>query len=240
MLLTAARWLQEADMPAVLTGAGISAESGIPTFRGTGGLWKNYRAEELATPQAFRANPALVWQWYHWRRELVRQKSPNAGHIALVELKKKLANLRLITQNVDGLHRRSGFPEHTEMHGYLFRDLCTACSYSQEDVMEGDGIPVCPQCGALLRPGVVWFGEPIATHALQELQYMAAHCDVLLVVGTSGQVFPAASLAPAVLRRGGRVVHINPEISGTGTSNQLFLQLPAGVALTQIADIVCG
>lgn len=230
-----ANWLLESKKIGILTGAGISKESGIPTFRGEDGLWKNYSATELATPQAFQKNPTLVWEWYLWRRKLVKEKKPNAAHYALVDLKNLKSQTELITQNVDGLHRRSGFGKHTEMHGYLFRDVCTNCTFIQEDIESNEKIPHCPQCQAMMRPGVVWFGEMIPQKALTHLQQMA-EVDLLLVIGTSKTVYPAAGLVHYMQLNNKKVIEINPELSSQMIKNTLSLGFPAGEILPKIIE----
>jgi NAD-dependent deacetylase len=195
----------------VLTGAGISSESGVPTFRGKDGLWKNYRPEELATPEAFQAHPKIVWEWYDWRRGLISQKKSNPGHIALAELE-KLRNLTLITQNVDGLHQQAGSRNVLELHGNIWRLRCTACSRSYEDRTHPlTWPPLCGYCRGLLRPDVVWFGEALKPEVIEHGLRSVIEADVMLVIGTSAQVQPAASLAWRARRLGVFVIEINIE-----------------------------
>ncbi len=200
----------------VLTGAGISAESGIPTFRGKDGLWKQYRPEDLATPEAFARDPVLVWSWYVWRRSIILRAQPNPAHRALVELEQALEeNFLLITQNVDNLHRRAGNIRVVELHGNIFRERCTSCGMrrmSEERYPETALPPRCPACGGVLRPDVVWFGETLPSEALEQAFAWVKRLqngDVFLVVGTSGQVYPAAALPHEAHRRGARVVVVN-------------------------------
>ena len=181
----------------VLTGAGVSAESGLPTFRDAmRGLWASYRAEDLATAEAFETNPKLVWDWYAWRRDQARAAQPNAGHFALVKMQSRVPRFSLITQNVDGLHQRAGSHDVVELHGSIHRVKC----FDEGDVYEswednGDDVPRCPRCRrGYLRPDVVWFGEQLAEDALAEASSAARRCDVFLSIGTSGVVQPAASL----------------------------------------------
>lgn len=210
----------------VLTGAGISAESGVPTFRGAGGLWRSYRPEQLATPEAFMRDPALVWEWYRWRRELVGKCAPNAAHLALARFALARGDVTIATQNVDGLHaaaarEAAGDGDASaalpiELHGALFRDRCTRCDWSVDARdgavrPSGDELPHCPRCGALARPGVVWFGESLDVVVLERVFEAAAVARTCLVVGTSGLVHPAASLPLAVLQGGGAVIEVNPE-----------------------------
>jgi NAD-dependent deacetylase len=194
----------------VLTGAGISAESGVPTFRGPGGLWRDTRAEDLATPGAFANDPRLVWEWYDWRRRKIAPAKPNAGHDALVALEKRAPELTLITQNVDGLHPAAGSRNLLEIHGNLWRTRCLSCGDVREnrEIPLGRIPPLCP-CQGLLRPDVVWFGEALPEELLRRAYRAVDACDLMLVVGTSGIVQPAASMADLVLARGLPVVEIN-------------------------------
>ncbi|MGB5248800.1 MAG: NAD-dependent deacylase [Gammaproteobacteria bacterium] len=207
--------LSTANRILVLSGAGISAESGIPTFRDAmQGLWSRYRPEDLATPAAFLRQPELVWQWYQWRRRLVRDAQPNQGHHALAGLQDCLPDLRLVTQNVDGLHQRAGSKDVVELHGNLFEDRCSnsSCLHAAANAsMESSSPPACPKCGALMRPGVVWFGEALPQAALERAQHAASHCQLLFSVGTSAVVYPAADLAWIGKQAGATVVEINPE-----------------------------
>ncbi len=186
--------LREAQSIAVLTGAGISAESGIPTFRGPGGLWRNFRPEELATPEAFERDPQLVWEWYLWRRRLIAAAEPNAGHRALVELERRTPRFTLITQNVDGLHDIAGSQRILKIHGDIWHSRCSVCSYQLRDRSTVEMPAPCPECGAMLRPGVVWFGESLPRIVWDEAERAVAQAEVLLVAGTSATVYPAAGL----------------------------------------------
>jgi NAD-dependent protein deacetylase/lipoamidase len=204
--------LRSARSVAVLTGSGISAESGVPTFReAQTGLWARFDPEELATPEAFARDPRLVWEWYAWRRELVEKAAPNPGHEALVELERRVPSFTLITQNVDGLHRRAGSRNVVELHGNIRRSKCSREGVVVEPREDDTGIPPsCPRCGALLRPDVVWFGETLPAGAFAEAFDAARGCDLFFSVGTSGLVQPAASLPFEALRHGAVVVEINP------------------------------
>ena len=197
---------------AVLTGAGVSAESGVPTFRGHGGLWRNFRPEQLATPEAFRHDPALVWAWYDWRRGLIGACAPNAAHETLAEMEARLPDFTLITQNVDGLHQAAGNRNVLELHGNVWRLRCTVCGKLSEDRRGPlpQIPPHCSACEALLRPDVVWFGESLPSEVLEAAWTAAAHCRLMLVIGTSAVVQPAASLPLVALRNGARLVEINP------------------------------
>ena len=194
----------------VLTGAGISAESGVPTFRGEDGLWRQYRAEELATPGAFGANPSLVWEWYDWRRGLIAGCEPNAAHRALAEMDEHCRDFVLITQNVDGLHQRAGSRRVVQLHGNIWQVRCTAegTVFDNQDVPLTDVPPKC-SCGALLRPHVVWFGESLDAEILGAAYRTAERCRLMVVVGTSAVVQPAASLPVIAKQRGARLIEIN-------------------------------
>ena len=221
-----ARALRSAEHVAVLTGAGISAESGIPTFRDAlTGLWARFRPEELATPEAFRRDPKLVWDWYAWRRALVANAQPNPGHIALAELERRVPRLTLVTQNVDGLHQRAGSSRVIELHGSLARVKCSRELIAFSEWEESaDGPPPCPRCGTPLRPDVVWFGEPLPPESFAEAVDAAASCDVFLSVGTSALVEPAASLPRIALESGAMVVVVNPD-AGTMPAAPRLVQL---------------
>jgi NAD-dependent deacetylase len=211
----------------VLTGAGISAESGVPTFRGSDGLWRSYRAEDLATPEAFARDPELVWSWYLWRRDVIGACAPNAGHLALARFALARPGTTLVTQNVDGLHHQAavvaagsadpGPAIPLEIHGALHRDRCSGCRRATPGVRAlpaaagRAGLPRCDACGDLLRPDVVWFGEPLDTRLLEHAFAAARAADVCLVVGTSALVHPAASIPLATLGSGGRLIEVNPE-----------------------------
>jgi len=194
----------------VLTGAGISADSEVPTFRGADGLWRNHRAEELATPEAFARNPRLVWEWYNWRRELIATKIPNAAHHALVELEQRVERFWLITQNVDGLHPAAGSRKLSEIHGNIWKVRCTQCRQVQKNrAVPIPMLPLCPACGGLLRPHIVWFGESLDPDDLDRSVAAVGSCEVLLIIGTSGVVYPAASFAALARQAGAFVAEIN-------------------------------
>ena len=194
----------------VLTGAGISADSGVPTFRGAEGLWKNFRPEELASPDAFERDPKLVWEWYNWRRELLSTKKPNAAHEALGRTRKTNEKLWLITQNVDGLHPAAGSKKLSEIHGNIWKVRCTSCG----TVTPNHDVPIamlphCQDCQGLLRPHIVWFGESLAQEDLDCSFQALRTCELLLIIGTSGVVYPAASFAPIAKEHGAFVVELN-------------------------------
>ncbi len=217
----------------VLTGAGISAESGVPTFRGDGGLWRNFRPEQLATPEAFRRDPALVWEWYDWRRRLISSCAPNRAHATLAEMESALPDFVLITQNVDGLHQSAGSRNILELHGNLWRMRCTGCGKTSEDysVPLPEIPPRCPECNGLLRPDVVWFGESLPSAVLETAWAAAARCRLMLVIGTSAAVQPAASLPLVALRNGAQLVEINPAETPLSAHVHQVLRGPAAEEL---------
>jgi NAD-dependent deacetylase len=208
--------LRDAQRVVVLTGAGISAESGIPTFRDAlTGLWARYRAEDLATPEAFVRNPSLVWSWYRMRREMVARAEPNPGHRAIARLESRVVRFTLITQNVDGLHRRAGSTDPIELHGSLLRARCSQEGTLVESWDEPEtGPPLCARCKAYLRPDVVWFGELLPQLALRRAREASSDCDVFLSVGTSNLVEPAASLPWLAGSTGAVVAVVNPSMEG--------------------------
>jgi NAD-dependent deacetylase len=205
-------WLHAASSIAVLTGAGISAESGIPTFRGPGGLWRQKRPETLATPQAFERDPKQVWEWYNWRRGIIGQAQPNAGHTALAELERRATRFTLITQNVDGLHDRAGSRNILKVHGDLWSLRCCSCGRERVDLSESIApLPPHCACGGVERPGVVWFGESLPRDVWARAEQAAREAQVFLVVGTSAVVYPAAGLVGLAKSSGAKVVEINIE-----------------------------
>jgi NAD-dependent deacetylase len=217
----------------VLTGAGISAESGVPTFRGQAGLWRDYHPEDLATPQAFHRDPRLVWEWYDWRRGLIGACEPNRAHQTLAEIEATLPDFVLITQNVDGLHPLAGSRNVLEIHGNIWRTRCTRCDTLENDrrVPLPEIPPYCSECGALLRPDVVWFGESLPEDVLEAAWAAAARCRLMLVVGTSAIVHPAASLPLVALRNGARLVEINPNETPLSAHVHEVLRGPAAELL---------
>lgn len=217
--------LAEAQAITVLTGAGISADSGVPTFRGADGLWRNFRAEDLATPEAFARDPHLVWEWYNWRRELIATKHPNAAHQAVGELERRYEQFWLITQNVDGLHRAAGSRKLSEIHGNIWMVRCTACGFIEDNRDVPITIhPTCQHCNGLLRPHIVWFGESLSPEDLTRCASVLKTCDVLLVIGTSGVVYPAAGFASIAKEAGAYVVEINLDTTPQSDLVDLSLQ----------------
>jgi NAD-dependent deacetylase len=225
--------LASARSVAVLTGAGVSAESGVPTFRDAQtGLWAQFDPQKLATPDAFRRNPKLVWDWYAWRRKLVAKAEPNAGHRALAVLEGRVSDFVLITQNVDGLHRRAGSRNVVELHGNIGRVKCSRENTIVEHWTEvGDEVPRCAGCGALLRPDVVWFEETLPPDALQAAEDAARRCQILLVVGTSAEVYPAAALPDYAKSAGATIVEINPNPTPLSDAADYVLRAAAGAVL---------
>ncbi len=231
----AREWLRAASSVAVLTGAGISAESGIPTFRGAGGLWREYRAEDLATPEAFARDARLVWEWYDWRRGLIAAAQPNAGHVALAELELRTKRFALITQNVDGLHDRAGSRRIHKLHGDIWRVRCVGCGREQRD--ERVPLPELPPrcgCGALVRPGVVWFGETLPPAVWEAAEEAAREAEVFLVVGTSAVVYPAAGLAWTAKAAGAKVIEVNLEETPFSAEVDTSLRGRAGELLPEL------
>ncbi len=216
----------------VITGAGVSAASGVPTFRGSEGLWKNYAPEKLATPDAFRRDPRLVWEWYNWRRERIAQCAPNAAHTVLAGWSRRYTQFKLITQNVDGLHEKAGTAHVIRFHGSIWEVLCWQNCPSSPDRWWDDSVPLaripplCPYCQGLLRPGVVWFGEGIDPEVL-ESSVEAATCELFLTVGTSAVVYPAAGLVMEAQNQGAFTVEINPEATLSSHVVDLAIQRPA-------------
>jgi NAD-dependent deacetylase len=215
----------------VLTGAGVSADSGIPTFRGEGGLWRNFRAEDLATPEAFARNPLLVWEWYEWRRSIVRNAEPNAAHRAIASLSDAL----VVTQNVDGLHHRAGSQNVIELHGNLFRARCVREEVTRDASNPFAELPPRCECGALLRPDVVWFGEMLPEGAFAKAGIAVRDADLLLVIGTSGVVFPAAGL---VSLHQGLSIEINPQLSAISSSCTFAIAAKAADATPTIIEAI--
>lgn len=207
MLERARDLLKRAADVAVLTGAGVSAESGIPTFRSNGGYWQQYRFEDLATPHAFARDPKFVWTWYEERRRAIAKSKPNAGHYALAELEKQKRAFTLITQNVDGLHDLAGSKNVIKLHGDIWTVRCLACGHERFERTELNELPPHCGCGGMLRPGVVWFGEMLPDGAMERATSAVRAADVLIVAGTSAQVYPAAGLIPLAKA----VIEINPE-----------------------------
>ena len=216
---------------AVLTGAGVSADSGIPTFRGEGGLWKEFRAEDLATPEAFRRDPAMVWEWYEWRRGLIREAKPNAAHLALARLERA----SIVTQNVDGLHTAAGSKEVIELHGNIFRVRCVREGIARQHRQPFDALPPHCDCGALLRPDVVWFGEVLQEETIARAIGAIRSADLLLVIGTSGVVYPAAGF---VALHEGLSIEVNPDAALGRGACTLAVPSRAAEAVPPLVDAI--
>ncbi|MDG4800699.1 NAD-dependent protein deacylase [Micromonospora sp. WMMD980] len=241
-LARAARLLAAASRPVVFTGAGMSAESGVPTFRDAQtGLWRRYDPGRLATPAAFHADPALVWGWYESRRHGVRRAEPNPGHRAVAAVRARLPETVVVTQNVDDLHERGGVPDPVRLHGSLFAPRCSACAHPAP--MPGDAggppagpldPPACARCAAPVRPGVVWFGEALPAAALDAAVAAASRCDLLLTVGTSALVHPAAEIPLVAARLGALVVQVNPDRTPLDAVCAVNLRGRAGEVLPEL------
>jgi NAD-dependent deacetylase len=227
----------------VLTGAGVSAASGVPTFRGSVGLWKNFRPEALATAEAFGRDPSLVWEWYAWRRFRIAACEPNPAHHVLADWSRRFPNFRLITQNVDGLHEAAGSLDTIRLHGSIWEVSCwQGCSASparwRDDRVTFDSIPPrCPYCGGLIRPGVVWFGETLESHVVSEAM-AATECDVFMTIGTSAVVYPAAGFIEHARRNGAYTVEINPEATPATHAVDLALTGGAETILPEINRLI--
>jgi len=229
----------------VLTGAGVSAASGVPTFRGPNGLWRNFRPESLATPEAFQRDPKLVWEWYDWRRQVLSTKKPNRAHEVLASWSSRYPNFKLITQNVDGLHERAGTRNVIRFHGSIWEVLCwSSCRESpprwlDETVPFSAIPPTCPHCGGIVRPGVVWFGEGIEPDVMRR-STDALDCDVFFTIGTSSMVYPAASLVHQAKARGAYTVEMNMEATPASSLLDLVLQAPAEEVLHHLEQLLSG
>ncbi len=228
--------LRDAGRVVVLTGSGVSAESGVPTFReAQTGLWENFDPQQLATPEAFARDPELVWRWYAWRRELVDSARPNPAHEALAEMERRVPSFTLVTQNVDGLHQEAGSENVVELHGNILR---SRCPFEGETVEPGEteaAPPPCPNCGAPLRPDVVWFGEMLHPGALEAASEAAQSCDLFFSIGTSSLVYPAAALPYEALESGATLVEVNPDETPLTPHAAYSLRGPAGSVLPGLA-----
>ncbi|QDT38893.1 SIR2 family NAD-dependent protein deacylase [Stratiformator vulcanicus] len=232
--------ISSAGFVAILTGAGVSAPSGVPTFRDPGGLWRNYRPEDLATPEAFARDPKLVWEWYELRRAGIAKCLPNAAHRVIAEWQRTRPNVTLITQNVDGLHEAAGSDDIVRLHGSLWLIRCsTGCSAERWDrtVPLPELPPRCANCGAFERPGVVWFGERLNEESLHRAA-TACEADVFLSIGTSSLVSPAAYLLPRAKELGAYTIEINPEATGHKSTVDLAMPESADTALSAINDLL--
>ena len=233
LLLEAADRLRKAKRIVAFTGAGVSAESGIPTFRDAmSGLWSNFRPEDLASREGFMADPKNVWEWYESRRAMILQYKPNPGHYALAAMEKRFQQFVLVTQNVDELHARAGSKRVIELHGRIMENRCFEEDRMLSDIeLDRSSVPPRCPCGSFARPGVVWFGESLPSDALAEAFAAADRCDVCLIAGTSGVVYPAASIPLTAFRSGAFVIEVNPEESALTEISHVFLQGKAGEIL---------
>jgi len=228
-----------------MTGAGVSAASGVPTFRGPHGLWRNHAPEKLATPEAFQRDPNLVWEWYNWRRELIAQCRPNPAHAVIAAWSHRYPAFTLVTQNVDGLHEKAGTGNVIRYHGSIWEVLCWQSCHASPERWRDDRVPLsplpppCPYCRGILRPGVVWFGEGIAAEVLMRASD-AARCDLFLTVGTSAVVYPAAGLVLEAHSRGAFTVEVNPEPTPNSTAVDLAIQCPAEDILPQVESLLAS
>ena len=229
--------VREARRVVAFSGAGVSRESGLDTFRGAGGLWERMRPEEMATPQAFRADPAKVWQWYAWRWERASTVRPNPAHAALARLEEVFPSFTLVTQNVDGLHQQAGSRSLLELHGTMRRAHCNRCGRSREmgeAVAESPGEPPVCSCGGKFRPSVVWFGESLPEDVFSRASQAASSCHVFLSVGTSSTVYPAAGLIELAHQAGACLIEVNPEPTPFSSLMDLRLAAPAGEAVPRL------
>jgi NAD-dependent deacetylase len=240
-LQRAADWLKNVERVAVLTGAGVSAESGVATFRGAGGLWEGHHVEDVATPFAFQRDPALVWRFYNARRAALATVRPNPGHYALATLEERFGPERfaVITQNIDGLHRSAGSRRVLELHGNLARVKCTGCKRLEDRGCEPlPDLPRCADCGQLLRPDIVWFHEMLPENVWQEALVATAECQCFLVVGTSAIVYPAAGLIELARQQGARVIEVNLVGTAASSSADVGLYGPSGQVLPRLLEKV--
>lgn len=234
--------LAKAERVVALTGAGVSQESGLRTFRDAQtGLWSQYKPNDLASPEAYERNPKMVWDWYAMRRAKVQNVDPNPGHFALVEMARHIPHLSLVTQNVDGLHRKAGSPLVIELHGNLQRVKCSSCGQQVESWGDAnEDVPRCESCGGMLRPDVVWFGESLPRAELESAIKAARNCQVFLSIGTSGLIQPAASLAYAARNRGALLVEINAEPTPLTEKVDFALHGKSGEILPALVRVVWG
>jgi NAD-dependent deacetylase len=234
--------LRDAQRVFVITGAGISAESGIPTFRGQGGLWEGFRAEELATPEAFAADPVRVWRWYRWRAEAYGECAPNPAHDVIAQMERQFDAFLIATQNVDGLHRRAGNQAIVELHGTIAQMRCTGCGFIgpfPKALTDGENpVPRCSLCGSMMRPHILWFGETYWPGVLEAAEAMAQQADVCLVIGTSAQVWPPVALALLAQRSGATLVDVNLEATSLSNRSDYFLKGKASEVLVELWDAV--
>ena len=219
----------------VLTGSGVSAESGIPTFRGASGLWKNYRPEELATPEGWSRNPQLVWEWYNWRRDIIGKAKPNPAHYVIANMERFFKNFMLITQNIDGLHRKAGNQKILELHGNIWRNKCSNCGKKFGEIISEK--PQRCECGGFIRPDVVWFGESLDREVIETAFLKSREAEILFVIGTSGVVQPAASLPFIAKENGAFIIEINTERTPITNIADEFLMGKAGEIMEDLRNL---
>ncbi len=229
--------LLQAQKVVFVTGSGISQESGIPTFRGKDGLWRKYDAMQLATIDAFYENPKLVWEWYDERRKNILGAKPNAGHVTIANLE-KYKQVRVLTQNIDGLHQRAGSSQVYELHGSIITIKCTVCDFKEKISDTFSELPPRCKCGNILRPDVVWFGEPLPQDVWGEAMVQASSCDVMFVVGTSLAVSPANMLPVYAKQNGATMVEVNPEETPMSETMDLSIRSTSAKALPELLSIV--
>jgi NAD-dependent deacetylase len=227
--------IKRADHIVFFSGAGISAESGIDTFRGKDGIWNKFKPEELANFNAFMKNPDMVWKWYQYRRDIVRHALPNAGHLAIAEFQRYIPKITVITQNIDNLHKLAGSKNIFELHGNIERNYCIVCKTFYNEIEKRVEIPKC-KCGGLIRPDVVWFGEYLPEDQFEGAEIAASDCDLFFVVGTSAVVYPAASLIYTAKHSGSFIIEVNIEETEISSVTNKFLQGKAGKILPEILE----
>ncbi len=234
--------LKSAKSVLFFTGAGISAESGIDTFRGKGGLWNKMKPQELASFDGFMRNPNLVWEWYQYRRKILKGTGPNPGHLAIAEFENYFDNVTVVTQNVDNLHFRAGSTNILELHGNIERNYCIDCKtyYGMDDFLDVDEAPQCPKCGGMIRPDVVWFGENLPQNIFAEAEKIAKQSDVCFVVGTSAVVYPAAYIPISAKEGGSYVVEVNIEPTEITNSVDCSLTGKSGEILPELLEQIKG
>ncbi|MFO7836586.1 MAG: NAD-dependent deacylase [Candidatus Thorarchaeota archaeon] len=237
-ITSSAAIIRESNHLVALTGAGISKESNVPTFRGEDGLWKEYDAMDLATPSGFRNDPELVWEWYSWRQGLIAGCEPNPAHLTLAKWEEEGLLNCVITQNVDGLHHRAGSENILEVHGDIWAVKCTTCDYHSRLDEPADGVPLCQECGSILRPDVVWFGESLDGRIMNQVYLELEKADACLVIGTSGIVQPAASFPLMVKKSGGSVIEVNIERTPLTSVADLYLEGKAGSILPRLDSML--
>ncbi len=224
----------------MLTGAGVSAESGVPTFRDAiSGTWSNFNVEEFATPEAFRKNPKKVWEWYEYRRNLLKDINPNQGHYAIAELERIYSDFWLVTQNIDGLHRKAGNKNVLEIHGNIYRNKCFEENTIVDNISVGEEVPPkCPNCGSYVRPDVVWFYEPLPKYEMEKAIEVSSRCDVFIVAGTSAIVYPAAELPIVAKNAGAYVMEINIEKTLISTQRDVTILGKTGIVLPKLTESI--